>query len=407
MRILIVTTGSRGDVAPFTGLGRRLVDAGHRVAVVAHPTFAALLESCGLEHWPLPGDPEELIRARARATSPEEIRALMTAFVDGLADGVADAVAGGADLLLTAFAPSPLSLTAGDAYGVPVLGTYLTPAFATTEFPLPGPAGGADLGPEGNLAAGQDRLRGADRMFSSAVDRMRERLSLPGRTSPEPLGHTRPVVHGYSPVLLPRPADWPAPVDVAGFWWPARPLGWQPPGDLVDFLQAGPAPVFIGFGSMAPGEGERLGELVTAAVRQAGVRAVVQAGWAGLEAAGDGVFCVGDVPHDWLFPRTAAVVHHAGAGTTGAALRAGVPAVPVPVMADQPFWAARLHRLGVAPQPVPFADLTAERLAAAITAALAEPVRRRAAAVAGLMAGEDGAGAVLAHVARIAEAPGR
>ncbi|MFF2119584.1 glycosyltransferase [Kitasatospora sp. NPDC058184] len=407
MRILIVTTGSRGDVAPFTGLGRRLVDAGHRVAVVAHPTFAALLESCGLEHRPLPGDPEELIRARARATSPEETRALMTAFVDGLADGVADAVAGGADLLLTAFAPSPLSLTAGDAYGVPVLGTYLTPAFATTEFPLPGPAGGADLGPEGNLAAGQERLRGADRMFSSAVDRMRERLGLPGRTSPEPLGHTRPVVHGYSPVLLPRPADWPAPVDVAGFWWPARPLGWQPPGDLVDFLQAGPAPVFIGFGSMAPGEGERLGELVTAAVRQAGVRAVVQAGWAGLEAAGDGVFCVGDVPHDWLFPRTAAVVHHAGAGTTGAALRAGVPAVPVPVMADQPFWAARLHRLGVAPQPVPFADLTAERLAAAITAALAEPVRRRAAAVAGLMAGEDGAGAVLAHVARIAEAPGR
>ncbi|MFF2614248.1 glycosyltransferase [Kitasatospora sp. NPDC058046] len=407
MRILIVTTGSRGDVAPFTGLGRRLVDAGHRVAVVAHPTFAALLESCGLEHRPLPGDPEELIRARARATSPEEIRALMTAFVDGLADGVADAVAGGADLLLTAFAPSPLSLTAGDAYGVPVLGTYLTPAFATTEFPLPGPAGGADLGPEGNLAAGQERLRGADRMFSSAVDRMRERLGLPGTTSPEPVGHTRPVVHGYSPVLLPRPADWPAPVDVAGFWWPARPLGWQPPGDLVDFLQAGPAPVFIGFGSMAPGEGERLGELVTAAVRRAGVRAVVQAGWAGLEAAGDGVFCVGDVPHDWLFPRTAAVVHHAGAGTTGAALRAGVPAVPVPVMADQPFWAARLHRLGVAPQPVPFADLTAERLAAAITAALAEPVRRRTAAVAGLMAGEDGAGAVLAHVARIAEAPGR
>ncbi|MFI2609547.1 glycosyltransferase [Kitasatospora sp. NPDC018619] len=411
MRILIVTTGSRGDVAPFTGLGRRLVEAGHRVAVVAHSTFTTLVESSGLEHRLLPGDPEQLIRDRARATSQEETRALTRAYADGLADGVADAVASGADLLLTAFAPAPLSRTAAEAYGVPVLGTYLTPAFATGEFPLPGPVGGADLGPEGNLAAGRERLRSAQRLFSGAVARMRERLDLPALPDlpglagnappPEPLGPACPVVHGYSPVLLPRPADWPAPVEVAGFWWPVRPLDWQPPAELVDFLGAGPAPVFIGFGSMAPGEGARLGELVTAAVRRAGVRAVVQAGWAGLAAEGDDILTVGEVPHDWLFPRTAAVVHHAGAGTTGAALRAGVPAVPVPVMADQPFWAARLHRLGVAPQPVPFEDLTAERLAAAITAALAEPVRRRAAAVAGLVAAEDGAGAVLAHVERI------
>ncbi|MFD5465653.1 glycosyltransferase [Kitasatospora sp. NPDC127059] len=401
MRILIITTGSRGDVAPFTGLGRRLVDAGHQVAVAAHPTFETLIESCGLEYRPLPGDPKELILARARATSPEETRALMTAFVDGIADGVADAAAGGADLLLTAFAPSPLALTAGQAHGVPVLGTYLTPAFATREFPFPGPGGGVDLGSEGNLASGRERLRSAERLFSGAVARLRERLGLPGTAAPEALGHTRPVVHGYSPQLAPRPVDWPAPVEVAGFWWPARPLGWQPPADLVDFLQAGPAPVFIGFGSMAPEEGERLGELVTAAVRQTGVRAVVQAGWAGLAAAGDGVLSIGDVPHDWLFPRTAAAVHHAGAGTTGAALRAGVPAVPVPVMADQPFWAARLHGLGLAPEPVPFADLTAERLAAAITAALAEPLRRRAAAVARLVAVEDGAGAVLDHIDRL------
>ncbi|MFD8703399.1 glycosyltransferase [Kitasatospora sp. NPDC059648] len=407
MRILILTTGSRGDVAPFTGLGRRLVDAGHRVSLLAHPAFATLIESCGLEYRPLPGDPKEFVLARSRASSPEETRAVTTAFVDGLADGVADAVAGGADLLLTAFAPSPLALTAGEALGVPVLGTYLTPAFATARFPLPGPTDTGDLGPAGNLAAGRERLRGAARLFSGAVARIRERLGLPGTAPPEALGHTRPVVHGYSPLLEPRPADWPAHVEVGGFWWPARPLGWQPPAELVDFLQAGPAPVFIGFGSMAPEEGERLGELVTAAVRRAGVRAVVQAGWAGLTVAGDGILSVGDLPHDWLFPRTAAVVHHAGAGTTGAALRAGVPAVPVPVMIDQPFWAARLHRLGVAPETVPFAELTAGRLASAITAALAEPVRRRAAEVAGLVAGEDGAGAVLAHIDRLGEVPRR
>ncbi|MFF1799410.1 glycosyltransferase, partial [Kitasatospora sp. NPDC058263] len=145
--------------------------------------------------------------------------------------------------------------------------------------------------------------------------------------------------------------------------------------------------------------GERLSDLVAAAVKRAGVRAVVQAGWADLGGGGDDVLAIGDVPHDWLFPRTAAVVHHAGAGTTGAGLRAGVPAVPVPVMADQPFWADRLHRLGVAPLVLPFEELSAEALGTAITACTTEPVHRsRAAELARRIATEDGAAPVLAHI---------
>jgi len=213
-----------------------------------------------------------------------------------------------------------------------------------------------------------------------------------------PVG-VRSVFHGFSPLVVPRPGDWPSRVEVAGYWWPARPDGWQPPAELADFLAAGPPPVFLGFGSMAPGQGERLSKLVAAAVKRAGVRAVVQAGWAELSGCGADVLAIGDVPHDWLFPRTAAVVHHAGAGTTAAGLRAGVPAVPVPVMADQPFWASRLYELGVAPRPLPFQDLTAEALAAAITACLSEPAhRRRAAELARGIAAEDGAARVLAHI---------
>lgn len=398
MRILIVTAGSRGDVAPFTGLGRRLLDAGHRVAVAAHPSFGALVEGCGLEHRPVPGDPEGLIRDWSRAASREEARAMTRAYADGLADGVAEAAAGGADLLLTAFGPAPLGRAAGEALGVPVVGTYLTPSFATSRFPLPDARNADDLGPAGNLAAGREVLRRADGVFAGAVTRLRARLGLPAEASPAP-ADVRPVFHGFSPLVVPRPADWPSRVDVSGYWWPARPDGWRPPAELVDFLRAGPPPVFIGFGSMAPGQGERLGGLVAAAVERAGVRAVVQAGWAGLGVRGDDVLAVGDVPHDWLFPRTAAVVHHAGAGTTAAGLRAGVPAVAVPVMADQPFWASRLHRLGVAPRPLPFRDLTAEALGSAITDCLSDPAhRRRAAALARRLAAEDGAGAVLAHV---------
>ncbi|WP_329575484.1 glycosyltransferase [Kitasatospora sp. NBC_01250] len=398
MRIVIITAGSRGDVAPFTGLGRRLLEAGHHVAVAAHPPFATLVEACDLEYRPLPGDPRALIRSRGQAASPQEARAVMAAFLDGLADGVVEAVAGGADLLLTAFGPSALSRAAREAFGTPVIGTYLAPAFATREFPLPGARGVDDLGPDGNLAAGQAVLRGGEALLTGVATRLRHRLGLPAATPPAPPGRTGSVLHGFSPLVVPRPADWPSGAEVTGYWWPARPQGWQPPGELVDLLQAGPAPVFIGFGSMAPGEGERLSELVAAAVRRAGVRAVVQAGWAGLGGTGDDLLAVGDLPHDWLLPRTATVVHHAGAGTTGAGLRAGIPAVPVPVMADQPFWAARLHRLGVAPQPLPFPDLTAEHLAAAITAASAETVRRRAADIARRIAAEDGAGAVLSRI---------
>ncbi|MFF8375971.1 glycosyltransferase [Streptomyces sp. NPDC015661] len=401
MRILIITAGSRGDVAPFTGLGRRLLDAGHEVAVASHPSFAALVGGCGLEHRPMPGDPEALLRGWSRASSREEAQALTRAYADGLADGVADAVAGGADLLLTAHGPAPLSRTAGEAFGIPVVGTYLVSSFATRTFALPHARSDGGTGPEGNLAAGRDVLRRAEGAFAGAVTRLRDRLGLPADT-PSAAAGIRPAFHGYSPLVLPRPEDWPPGVDVTGYWWPARPDQWQPPAELADFLQVGPPPVFLGFGSMAPGEGERLGELVTAAVKRAGVRAVVQAGWAELVGQGSDVLAVGDVPHDWLFPRTAAVVHHAGAGTTGAGLRAGVPAVPVPVMYDQPFWAARLHALGVAPRPVPFQDLTAEVLGDAITTCVSEPaLRRRAAELGRGIAAEDGAAPVLAHIAAV------
>ncbi|GAA2787159.1 glycosyltransferase [Streptomyces showdoensis] len=409
MRIVIITAGSRGDVAPFTGLGRRLRDAGHQVAVAAHGSFAPLIGGCGLDFRPVPGDAQQLIRDWSQAASRAEVQALTRAYADGIADGVADAVSGGADLLLTPFGPAPLARAAGEAHGVPVLGTYLTPSFATARFPLPN---ARDLS-RGNLAAGQDVVRRAEGAFAGAVTRLRTRLGLPtgpgtatgaGTGAWADTGGLRPpVFHGYSPLVLPRPDDWPTGVGVSGYWWPARPDGWRPPAELADFLQAGPPPVFLGFGSMAPGEGERLGDLVTAAVRRAGVRAVVQAGWAGLHALGPDVLPIGDVPHDWLFPRTAAVVHHAGAGTTGAALRAGVPAVPVPVMADQPFWADLLHARGVAPRPLPYAELTAENLADAITTCLTDPTyRTRATQLAQGIATEDGAGAVLSHIGRAA-----
>jgi sterol 3beta-glucosyltransferase len=152
---------------------------------------------------------------------------------------------------------------------------------------------------------------------------------------------------------------------------------------------------------------ERLHDVVAAAVKRAGVRAVVQSGWAGLGPAGDDILVVDDLPHDWLFPRTAAVVHHAGAGTTGAGLRAGVPAVPVPVLVDQPFWADRLHRLGVAPRPLPMHELTAETLTDALRTCLdRSSYRDRATELARRISAEDGPAGVLSLVTQVARTGG-
>jgi sterol 3beta-glucosyltransferase len=159
--------------------------------------------------------------------------------------------------------------------------------------------------------------------------------------------------------------------------------------------------VFVGFGSMTPNH-DRLHDVVAGSVKRAGVRAVVQSGWADLGPVGDDILVVGDMPHDWLFPRMAAVVHHAGAGTTGAGLRAGVPAVPVPVLLDQPFWASRLHRLGVAPYPLPLDELTAGTLADALRSCLDRSTYRdRATELARLVRADDGAAVVLSLIAQL------
>ena len=398
MRVLIVTAGSRGDVAPFTGLGQRLQQAGHQVALAAHDRFAPLVTESGLEYRALPGDPVELVRARTAAPSPEAAQAVFATFLDELGDGVLAAAAAGADVLLTAFGPAPLARVVAAGLGLPSAGVYLAPGVPTREFPPPGWPDGGQLSPAGKLAAGREVLTRTNSLYADVLRRLRARLDLPADAAEAP---DWPICHGFSPAVVPRPADWPVTVQVTGYWWPAEPPGWQPPAELVDFLAAGPAPVFIGFGSMTP-DHERLHDVIAAAVKRAGVRAVVQSGWAELGPVSDDILVVGDLPHDWLFPRTAVVVHHAGAGTTGAGLRAGVPAVPVPVLVDQPFWAERLHHLGVAPRPLPLNELTAGTLTDALRACLDRPTYRdQATGLAHRIRAEDGPAAVLSLLTQL------
>lgn len=317
----------------------------------------------------------------------------------------ADAMDDGTDLLLLSATTAPLGWHLTEATGTPSLGVYLQPTAPTGDFP-PVVTGSRSLGRPLNRAAGRLALRMADRVYEQAVAEMRHRLGLPP-FSPSEMRRRQeranwPILHGFSTALVPRPSDWRSGLEVVGNWWPHHDATERLPTGLEDFLTAGPPPVLIGFGSMASGHGERLSEIAVRALRRAGLRGILQAGSSALSAVGDDVLTIGEVPHALLFPRLAAVVHHGGAGTSAAALRAGVPAVPVPVTADQPFWAGRLAALGAATDPIPYRSLTAERLADSLDQAVRQRAHSRAAARAARhLATENGAGQALKAVQRL------
>jgi hypothetical protein len=163
---------------------------------------------------------------------------------------------------------------------------------------------------------------------------------------------------------------------------------------LTAFLESGPPPIYIGFGSIVVHNPEALTNLVFAAIKLAGVRAVVSTGWCGVGSSDhttDSVYLVGDCPHDWLFPRVSAVVHHGGAGTTAAGIRAGKSTVIVPFFGDQPFWGQMIARAQVGPWPVPYKELTAEKLAESITIALQPQAQEAAKRISKVIEAEAGA----------------
>lgn len=390
VRVAILTAGSRGDVAPFTGLGRGLVRAGHDVTLVTHGCFAGLVSDSGVGFHALPVDPRaELESGRGRrlhrsATGAGKIirlAGIARSLVGRLTDDMI-AAARSSDVLLLAGSLGPLGYAVAEGLGLPSMGVHLQPLAPTREF-APPVAGTGSWGPTVNRAAGYGVNLAVERVYAETVRNLREGLGLPpvgplaARRARERLAW--PVQHGFSPLVVPRPRDWRRGLDVCGYWWPYDGQDARLPSALEDFLDAGPAPVFVGLGSATvPDPGRLSGEIVRA-LRAAGLRGVIQRGWGELRATGDDMFTVGEVPHSILFPRTAAVVHHAGAGTTAAGLRAGVPAVPVPVQFDEGFWAARLVALGVAPGVLSPRGLRAERLAPALVRATTDPAFRRSA----------------------------
>lgn len=409
MHIAILALGSRGDVQPYVALAKGLQQAGHSVRLLAPENFAALAAGHSLDFRPMRGDvqavaesPEMqalLEKGNFLAINAHTARLAKEAALHWAEDGLV--ACQDVELIVAGIGGLHAGVALAEKLGVPFVEAPVVPFSPTAAFPgALFPPGVAKLGGIANRlshhAVRQLMWQGFRAADSAA---RREVLGLP----PAPFfgpdralrGAVQPVLCGVSPSVIPKPADWGPHQHMTGYWFLEADAGWTPPSDLTEFLAAGPPPVAIGFGSMSNRKPEEVTRLLVAAVERAGARAVLLSGWQGMRTADlpDSILMLKSAPHDWLFPRMAAVVHHGGAGTTAAALRAGVPSLVVPFFGDQPFWGRRVAELGVGPAAIPRKKLTAENLAAAITQMLSDSeMNRRAAALGARIRAEDGVG---------------
>jgi sterol 3beta-glucosyltransferase len=389
MNITILTIGSRGDVQPFVALGVGLKGAGHEVTLATGKGFEAFVTEHGLRHVALEVDLLE------RLQSPEGKAAvsgknLLTTIKEAASmyGRVLDqewAASQGANAIV--YHPKALGgYHIAQALDVPGFLTHPVPMFSPTRaFPNP-------VLPVTNLGGLLNRisygafLRLLTAPYHRTINRWRkETLKLPPTSllASELDVRGRPIqrlVCCSSHVVSP-PSDWDDSTTVTGYWFLDSSEKWQPPAHLAEFLQKGPAPIYVGFGSLGTWASEKVISATLAALKQSGQRSVLTTS-GGLVPSNvpDNVCVIDSAPHDWLFPKMAAVAHHGGAGTTAEGLRAGKSTLICPTsMNDQAFWGRRVFELGVGPKPVPQSKLTAEMLGRAIHRAVTDGrVRRRA-----------------------------
>ncbi|KAK4229015.1 sterol 3-beta-glucosyltransferase [Podospora fimiseda] len=408
LNVVIQIVGSRGDVQPFIALGQVLRDTyGHRVRVATHPTFKQFVEENGLEFFDIGGDPAELMafmvkhpglmpgfeaiktgEIRKRRQGVEEILkgCWRSCIEPASGDGeekpfVADAI--------IANPPSFAHIHVAEKLGVPLHIMFTMPWTPTRAFPHPL----ADI-----VSTNADDVMTNYVSYAlvemmtwqglgDVINRFRtdvldlESMSL--LWAPGILSRLRvPTTYCWSPALIPKPADWSSEITISGFFFLNLESSYTPDPELAAFLNAGPPPVYIGFGSIVIDDPDALTKTIFDAVAATGVRALVSKGWGGI--GGDSlrvpenVFMLGNCPHDWLFKRVSAVVHHGGAGTTAAGIKAGKPTVVVPFFGDQIFWGTMITRAGAGPAPIPHKTLTAANLAAAIEECLRPDTQARA-----------------------------
>ncbi|GAB1524077.1 hypothetical protein RhiTH_007229 [Rhizoctonia solani] len=422
MNINIMIVGSRGDVQPYVPLGQQLQEYGHIVRISTHEMFRPLVKHAGLRFFSIGGDPSNLaeymflnagsvsksdnikkgdVEKNQSMISEIMERCLLSCYEDDKVSGEEPGFA--ADLIISN--PQTFAhIHCAEALGIPLHLSFTMPWSATVAFPHP----------LVNIKQEEKTDPGMANYYSySLVDTMSwqrlgriinkfrtKKLGLEYLSPQSAVGIIErasvPWTYCISPTVIPRPADWMANIDISGFCFPNMTKGYDPLRELVEFIESGEPPIYIGFGSIVLENSENMTKSVLGAISQAGVRAIIATSPEGLDEgmikdAGDDVFLLtADTPHDWLFERVSAVVHHGGTGTTAIGLKCGKPTVTVPFFGDQPWWAAQITRLGVGPPPIHPNRLTAEVLANAIRVAISPESREAARKIGDTIRAEHG-----------------
>nr|OQO00314.1 hypothetical protein B0A51_17764 [Rachicladosporium sp. CCFEE 5018] len=417
LNIVMQVVGSRGDVQPFIHLGQELHKRGHRVRLATHACFETFVRDHGLDFFSIGGDQNDLMSYMVRnpglLPSIEAIkqgdvsrqRTQLHTMLSGCWQACFESQERGRPFVADTIIANPPAFAhvhCAEKLGIPLHVVFTMPWTPTKSFAHPLTRTRAS-----GIGAGAANLTSYHMMdlvlaqgTRSPVNKLRRRtLDL------EPIDVTYaaglldrlevPITYLWPPCLVPKPADWGDHITVAGACTPAPAIRFDTPSTLVKFLEAGPPAVYIGFGSIVDSDSPALTNIILKATELAGIRAVVSRGWSQLGTSTEmpGHIClVDDIPHEWLFQNhIAGVVHHGGAGTTFAGLRAGLPSVIIPFFGDQYFWGDVVHKAGAGPAPIPRKDLSARNLAEAIIAALSGSCRTAAASLAAKLKTEDGA----------------
>jgi sterol 3beta-glucosyltransferase len=418
---IVVTFGTRGDVQPYVALGRGLVAAGHRVSIATQEDHEPFVTGHGLGFRPMGGNFRELLDSPAGREWVESgdslfryikaIKAFMVPVAECCLGDVETAVEG-ADVLL--FQPFSLwGVHAAEAAQIPYAVVSYLPFVATRELaPImfsKAPAWGWL-----RMALGRMSLRMLFKPFAPLHNAYRaERGLQPMPSDPWSAMVDRgvPFLHLYSETLVPRPSDWPSHATVTGPCFLDGPTEPDVDEELRAFLAEGEPPIYIGFGSMTGRDPETLTRIAIEAIETLGIRAILVTGWGGLQAADlpRTVVARPSVPHDWLFPQVAAVVHHGGAGTVAAGLRAGRPTLVVSFFGDQPYWGHRVELAGAGPAPLHRTRLTADSLSSTIDDLISDPsYAEKAAEIGQLIRRESGVATAVDQLHAWLEAhPGR
>ncbi|HBX82223.1 MAG TPA: glycosyltransferase [Propionibacteriaceae bacterium] len=403
MKVTLVSYGSDGDVRPMVALGEGLRAAGHEAVLVGDIGGAALAQAHDLEFHAFAGSVRDEMEGGFGGTMDAgrfTLRAIVEFRLPHAAwhTTIAKAARGSDAVLCLPLATYHAASAADEVGAVPIL-VNLQPMLPTREF-APSGLGVVGAPRVANHLIGRLVDAGGWGLYGGGLNKARRTLGLGRLRNPY---SADPLLGAWSPTLVPLPSDWDAfRVTVTGDWPLPAASAWEPDADLRAFLESGEPPIYVGFGSMMGVAG--LPAIVDAALAAfAGRRVLLHGGWAGVAARDlpTNVHALGFAPHDWLFPQCAAIVHHCGAGTTHTAARSGTPSIPVPLLLDQPFWADRLHRLGIASRPLNRRHPSVAAFADAFAEVDRPEVRARASEIAARMRREDGVAKAVAVIERL------